>query len=359
MSKAANDWALIVGVSRYREKRFGDLEGPERDARDFYAWVTSPKGGGITKKKQVRLILSPRHRATGSRAQGKAKPTVEQITDFFEELDRIAKSNAAKKRTGLSVGRRLYIYMSGHGFKPSDSETALLTANAQMDALHHLPGKAWASLFYKGLYFEEVLLFMDCCRPTVPKTPASEPILVIPPNPKYKDFGKCFFAFACTSGRLARERVMDDGKVRGVFTTALLEGLGGAAITDPNAKEVSTADLRNYLYNSVDSFTDPRNPAAKLRPVVEPSQNETIDFVIGKAAPKTFAVRVHLPAGSKGKTLNLRRGNLKVFRSHVADSRYWDLSLPIGFYGVEIIGGSVPMLDFEVKAVKATQHVRF
>ncbi len=349
-NQGARDWALIVGVSHYRDQRFGDLQGPERDAKDFYAWVTSPTGGGIRRKRQVRMILSAR--------SAKPKPTVEQITEFFEDLESLAKTNAAKEK-GFTIGRRLYIFLSGHGFKPTDEETALLTANAQMEALHHLPGKAWANLFYKGLRFEEILLFMDCCRPTVPKTPLSAPLLRIAPDPKYRDVGKVFYAFATTSGRSARERVMDDGKVHGVFTRALLEGLRGAALTDPNRTDVSTSDLRQYLYNSVESFTDPQDPASKLRPVVEPSQNETIDFVIAKATPKTFAVRIHLPAGSKGRTVNLRRSGLRIVRSDQAASSTLDVSLPTGLYGVEIVGGTVPMKEFEVMASKALQHVRF
>lgn len=355
-SGGTRDWALIVGVSRYRDRRFGDLEGPERDARDFYAWVTSPAGGGITNKKQVRLILSPK--AGANKKQSKAKPTAEQITEFFEGLEELAKTNAAKKK-GLRIGRRLYVFLSGHGFKPTDEETALLTANAQMEALHHLPGKAWVNLFYKGLRFEEVLLFMDCCRPTVPKTPLSAPLLRIAPDPTFRDVGKVFYAFATTSDRSARERKMDDGKVHGVFTTALIEGLNGAAITDPKQTTVSTADLRNYLHNSVERFTDPKNPAAKLRPVVEPSQNETVDFVIGKAKAKMFQVRIHLPAGSKGRKVNLRRSGLRIEKSFKAASATLDVLLPTGLYGVEIVGGTVPMKDFEVKASKAPQHVRF
>lgn len=350
------DWALIVGVSRYREKRFGDLEGPERDAREFFAWVTSPQGGGIKNRRHVRLILSPRG-GKGKPAH-KPKPTAEQITEFFEELEEVAKANAAKGK-GLKVGRRFYIFLSGHGFKPTDEETALLTANAQMDVLHHLPAKAWANLFYKGLRFEEIVLFMDCCRPLVPKTPIVPPLLKIAPDPSYRNVGKVFYAFATSSGRTARERAMEDGKVRGVFTAALLEGLKGAAATDPDRKEITTADLRNYLYNSVERFTDPKNPAVKLRPVVEPSQNETLDFVIGRAEPKTFPVRIHLPAGSKGRTVNLRRANLKIFRDYVAESRTLDVSLPIGLYGVEIVGGLVPMKELEVKASTGLQHVRF
>lgn len=355
-SQGARDWALIVGVSRYRDTRFPTLQGPERDAREFHAWVTSPKGGGITKKSQVKLIVSPK--AGGSRSGAKPKPTVEQITEFFEELERLAKTNAARKNS-LRVGRRLYIFLSGHGFMPTEEETALLTANAQMEMLHHLPGKAWANLFYKGLRFEEILLFMDCCRPMVPKTPLSVPLLRIAPDPKYREMGKVFYVFATTSDRSARERVMDDGKVHGVFTRALLDGLTGAAITDPNQTDVSTADLREYLYNSVESFTDPKNPTARLRPVVEPSQNETIDFVIAKAKAKTFAVRIHLPAGSKGRRVNLRRSALKIVQSYQAGSNTLDVSLPTGLFGVEIVGGTVEMKEFEVKASRALQHVRF
>jgi hypothetical protein len=55
-----------------------------------------------------------------------------------------------------------------------------------------------------------------------------------------------------------------------------------------------------------------------------------IDFVIGKAAPTTFAVRIHLPADSKGRTVNLRRGGLKIVRSYTAASRTLDVSLSTG-----------------------------
>src|SRR5688500_746451 len=126
-SPGARDWALIVGVSRYRDRRFGDLERPERDARDFYAWATSPTRGGITNKKHVRLMLSPDEGA--NKKNSKRKPRSEQITECLEELEELAKTNAAKKKK-LRIGRRLYVSLSAHGFKPTDEETALLTANA-------------------------------------------------------------------------------------------------------------------------------------------------------------------------------------------------------------------------------------
>jgi hypothetical protein len=55
---------------------------------------------------------------------------------------------------GAVVGRRLYLYFAGHGFAPTDTETALLMANAtRTRGGHHIPGRSYAEWFYRAGYF--------------------------------------------------------------------------------------------------------------------------------------------------------------------------------------------------------------
>ncbi|RLE67339.1 MAG: hypothetical protein DRJ45_09675, partial [Thermoprotei archaeon] len=49
-------WALVVGISDYRDQNILDLKYPEEDAKAFYDFLTSPDGGGFPRD-HVRLLL--------------------------------------------------------------------------------------------------------------------------------------------------------------------------------------------------------------------------------------------------------------------------------------------------------------
>lgn len=353
-TKVNDYYALVVGVSRYPEKEFGDLGGPETDAQAFHDWVVSPGGGGVARNR-AKLILSSQFKVATRPLS--AKPTVEAIQRFFEQLHEVAKRND-ENGEGLTVGRRLYLYFGGHGFMPADDETALLTANASVDLPHHVPGKAWANLFYRGFYFEEILLFMDCCRLPLARAIPNRPALQIAPNPMAGTNGKRFFAFACPSGRAARERVMAGGVSRGVFTTALLEGLRGGA-TNVVTGDITTGDLRNYLHNNMQGFLAPedlKNPQlAELRPVIEPPLGEMRDFLVVRTPPTLYPIRVPLPESATGKTVNVRSGTPvdgsfpRVSTTTGAPPSAL-FSLPVGLYLIEVVGGDEGFRSFEVKA---------
>lgn len=356
------DWALTVGVSVYPAPELGDLDGSETDAQDFHAWVTSKDGGGITSKRRAKLVLSSHFKRPFSSIVT-AKPTAEAISRFFETLHAVA-LKSEEKGDGLVVGRRLYIYFSGHGFAPSQDETALLMANfSPNQPKHYIPGKAWANLFFGASYFEEILLFMDCCRTRLGQTIPNPPSLTLPPSPT-ADQVKRFFAFATGWGKISRERVMQDGKSHGVFTSALMKGLRGAAGING---EVSSLRLRSYLINNMKTFLtaeDLVNDSIPKEPVVEPPMGEAPDFLIVKTPAEEFPVRIHLPVGVTGLTVNLRLGEtlngekFPVVRSGLAQPPLWETTLPWGLYLAEIVGGP-PLVAFEVNAGQGGTDVHF
>ncbi len=50
-------WALIVGISQYRDSRIPGLRYADEDARSFYEWIVSPEGGRYAPSR-VKLLLN-------------------------------------------------------------------------------------------------------------------------------------------------------------------------------------------------------------------------------------------------------------------------------------------------------------
>src|SRR6266540_812235 len=168
------DRATVVGVRVYPGLQ--DLDGPENDAIAFRDWLVDPNGGGLPgDADHVRLILSSDFRPPFSEL-AKALPTNMELERAFEWLDDQAEMNF-KAGKGRIIGRRLYLYFSGHGFAPGKDDAALLMANAAPRRIaQHIAGRLWAEWFYEAGYFEEIALFMDCCRDsytTVPLRPVT------------------------------------------------------------------------------------------------------------------------------------------------------------------------------------------
>lgn len=101
------DWALVVGINHYPSAGVQELEGAVHDAEEFYTWVTDPKGGDVDEKHAKILKTND--------GPDKSRPKMQQIEDFFDEL-----MDAPTDQ----VGRRLYLYLSGHGIAPA-TQTAL------------------------------------------------------------------------------------------------------------------------------------------------------------------------------------------------------------------------------------------
>jgi hypothetical protein len=295
MSATDTDRAIVVGVNWY--PGLTNLDGPLNDARAFRDWLVS--GGGLGAS-QVRLILSP---DPPPAAGAPPQPLVAEVQDTFNELDDLAQASAAQGR-GLRAGRRLYLYFSGHGFAPLLGQTALyqvalLMANATRQRVgYHILGRAYADWFFRAGYFDEILLFMDCCREAYPLAPLNPPHFADKNDPNAVNRVRYFYGFGTKWSRLSRERPMPQfrGQVRGVFTTALLAGLNGAA-ADPTGR-VTAASLRNYLFAHMQDFlsdADRTNANVPKEPDSVPYPDDGSQLVIVDGlGPATVTVR---PAG--------------------------------------------------------------
>src|SRR6266508_5839462 len=143
------DFAVIVGVQRYpgfgpSPEQPADLKGPDRDAAAVRAWLTDPAGGNLPAA-NVRDFRSAAY--PDPFPDGRAAPRKGDVLGAFRWLDRIALERN-KRFEGLAVGKRLYLYVSGHGFGRRRTEGSLFMANATRSRAWHLEASAWVEWFY-------------------------------------------------------------------------------------------------------------------------------------------------------------------------------------------------------------------
>lgn len=300
------DHAIIIGLQNYPGLGDPALSGPEYDAREFEKWALAESGGAVPTGNINRILSSDFPPPFASLML--TRPTELEIINAFEHLHTIFRENL-KKGVEPKVGRRLYIYMSGHGIAPSPlgdatEESALLTSNVDPNQVklprYHIPGNYTATWFCRNDYFDEVLLFMDCCRDltTVPF------INVLFASTGTSVKAKKFCAFATKWSRRAREKSIN-GQMQGIFTKTLLLGLNGAAAErdpdDPQQGIITYESLQSYLVNNMKAFIDPqfRDDPKVQEPTIEYAAADKRSIIIRTALQK-FPVTINPPPGATG-----------------------------------------------------------
>jgi uncharacterized caspase-like protein len=342
MAKNDKDYAVIVGIKSYPYfDADGPLEGPENDARAFRDWVTSPTGGNVPNDKEhISLIVSSDY-VPPATTPDDARPMVIDVHNAFEKLQNKAEDNA-NKGNGLQVGRRLYIYMAGHGFAPRDDQTALLMANATRDrtgAIYHVLGQYTADWFFKAKYFEEVILFMDCCR-EVYKVMGLNMSFRESIGPGAVDKVRRFYGYGTKWSRLSREKEID-GARRGIFTVTLMKALEGGA-AEPDTGELTAQSLSDYLYTNMEKLLDDAeksNDDIPKEPEIDYYPKKGKGFVLMTMPVPEFHVTLHVPTASIGKAAQILDGarDLSVVKSTPAVSDPWVVDLKRGKYLVQVL----------------------
>lgn len=283
-----DDFAIVIGISAYPElgeppDPRADLDGPSRDAADIEAWLLDPRGGGLPAA-NVRSLTSDDF-PPSARARG-AGPTAQDITRLFEELEAIARAPDG------TIGRRLYIYMAGHGFSPRPTQGCLFMADATAVNRQNIWASQWLEWFQDAGYFREYVLWLDCCMNRGGGTAA--PVAfgwLASSNPA----GPTFIGFAAQRPLRAVERsIAAGGPKRGLFTWALIEGLRGAAANRYGV--VTGHSLADWLRNAIRSRMAPGD-LADSEVAKEPEIIREDDRVVfGRGLSRTYTVTVNRPA---------------------------------------------------------------
>jgi hypothetical protein len=262
---APDDYAIVVGINRYRTG-IDALQGAVNDATLFHEWAIDPDGGGLDPT-HAKLIVSP--------SQGPYDPSREdietEIMGFYERAN----------ETGRRIGRRLYLFMAGHGVAPPDgNDCSLIAANSFANPYWALQGVLTADRVRKQPFFVEVVLFMACCRDVDGSAPsysglpgAGQPL----PNSNYLHGMAVKWAKRAIEKELPHPFYPAKPSLwQSVFSHALLKGLR-SAVDDEG--RVTSLSLKNFVRKQVqallppddnrppDFFLDDSNPPIVFRDV--------------------------------------------------------------------------------------------
>ncbi|MEM9106879.1 MAG: caspase family protein, partial [Pseudomonadota bacterium] len=239
-----DDWAIVVGIGEYPNWNGLDaLEGAERDARAFHDWVTDPAGGAVPID-QAELLVTSDFKPFASPMD--AEPSKAKIDGQVREL--------ASRMNGARVGRRVYIYVSSHGFSPPDpDDIGCLTAEASDMFNMNIHANGVADVFFMKGLFDEVVLFADCCRTSIRQASLMNSGASNAVNAAVIGGRKRLYGFAASMTQKAMEVPDENGNKRGVFTMALLDGLRGKAESS-GATTVNSQDLERFLNFSMKDY---------------------------------------------------------------------------------------------------------
>lgn len=331
------DYAIVAGISHYPDPGIGSLNGTENDARAFHEWVTTK--GGVDAVRATLILSSQFARAI---EPIDALPDESIIVKAFRRLHDESQSQAKKNR-GPTIGRRLYIFLAGHGFVPQWKERvlALLTANAVETHPTHVAAPLYQRWARDAGVFEEVLLFMDCCATAGREVELTGPTFVMPKNIRAATNGRLFYAAACKPGLKTREQtVAVGGEVRGAFTLCLLDALSGLAaeggrITNNSLAKYLTEQLRTHL---APCDLDDDEIAKKADVNFEPS-GETFVLLEGFAEQDTHRyVTLRFKLSDVGKDFVVSFGLELLLEAKVPADATLQLRQRIGLYLVRVDG---------------------
>jgi hypothetical protein len=316
------DYAVVVGIGEY--PGLTNLAGPDTDAQAVHDWLVDPAGGDL-EEQNVELIRSAQFDPIDPQDPKPASGGVKAA------LLRIA------AKTQQAPGNRLYLYFSGHGFAPALEEGALFTAEASQLAPFHVYAHSWLKAFRRAGLFRDAVLWMDCCMNYQQSIMVDEAEMRI--SQSTKPPGPAFVGLAAQT-KSALEHTMADGKVHGVFTWTLLEGLRGGA-SDERGR-VTGESLKAFLQSAMPEFLPDevkRAAAVDLHPFVR--ADEGMVFTRFQERP-TYPVRLRVPSAAPGQRLHLWTGRPHVRAvSQDLGGPEWTGRLVRGLYVAEVPGANL------------------
>ena len=327
-------YAILVGIDSYPQLGQGNsplnLQGPRNDVEAIRAWLLHPAGGGFTNPDHIFDISGIPAGPAGS-----AVPTAAQLDDLIAKFDDIAQANRAARK-GLQVGRRVYIYMSGHGFSPGRQRACLFTADARERLGHNVHATGWLNWLQDSGYFREFVLWVDACMNRASFLQPHDPPLSLAAaaNPPLANF----VAFAAQRPLKAVEAPIaeDGGKTHGIFTWTLLEGLRGAA-ADVNGR-VTGRSLADWVRNAMSARFDSRDredrDVAQEPEVIQ--EDAGLIFARG-VAPPSYEMTLSFPPAAVGQEARVWAGTPpRIAQKFNVAGAPMKLALKPGLYLVEV-----------------------
>lgn len=334
------DFAVVVGINTYQDtKAFKDLEGPANDAEELIAWLKDPNGGGVPDAN-----VDPFVKLSNG---GRDKPTASEISGLLRDLF------TRDHEEDQPIGRRLYVFLAGHGFTNSLALSLLHAVDTRREVPAFVSGTQWLDCFHERALFDELVLCMDCCRDYEPNfDPPGRPCTnrLDPAGNSVKRL----YLLATGIGKGAYEQQFN-GKTHGLFSRALIDALREEAID---------GDGRMTAANVANVVSERLRPAATAGLNVFPDPFYTSDFVLFDNLPPR-RTHVELTATDPTTTIAVYAGDDRRLANPIAATgqanNVFTFDLPRGktyiAFARNAAGGMAGQLLFQVKNVSVQDKV--
>lgn len=356
MATHPNDYALTLGFDHYPNygSKGRPLSGAIADARAFHAWLTDPDVGGGVPGENCKLLVS---------SVQTADPPQPRQYRIDDALDAIWSRVKARRNDFGEEPRRFYLYFSGHGQAQTYNDVALCLPDwAQNRQGSALSFARYQDFLVECIGFQEVMIFLDCCRTRRVKAVGQRSVLTCAtPHDGVGSTG-IFVAQATEHGTRAFEAAVgvgvdDEPVVHGHFTEALLAALRGGAARPGGGVPLSA--LWTYLYKVVPRIAKRHDHEQAPRigsegfPPASPQEP-----VLGSAPPvEEVDVKITFTPSRRGE-ITLEGPDLKVIRSGDVSTGPWvDTLAPATYLLVE--RGTGDQLGLHLAPRQEEYHVEF
>ncbi len=229
------NYALVVGINHYNKR---PLKGAVNDATAFANWLKESKQ---VEEKNLKLLVS---------TEANEIALDHHIDKAFLEILKDANVHAEEKN-------RLFFYFSGHGIGVSYSNTGLCLRMWDNELPNYnISSNAYSDLLVNKAVFDEIIIFLDCCRDydflIDPRKPALDTGFV---GTRQTSYLICYSTvYGKVSHEIKKDPENDDPENRrGAFTSFLLEGLKGDADVDGDGA-VSGDDLLKHINSNFKTY---------------------------------------------------------------------------------------------------------
>lgn len=302
-------WAIIVGINEYPVNAGQTvLKGAVADAIDFADWALHPAGGAVPPE---RLFLWTHPKAValppsvtaylgattankwwdedavdpaGTRADFARAPRERTLIETTLRAGREAADDILDNPADGSP-RRCYVFFAGHGVQSNvtgstaDTQTCYVVGDFRPTAAT-VRGLIPCEDLKRALLnagFDQVFMFLDCCRVSLTKLNMPAPVIGSP-NTRQPPAPIWGVGSAAQKDKPAFETV--GPPVRGAFSQTLLNGL--RTVRDPQTSALSMESLKLYVRDNIGTACLPN----EQRPSFTGDPNEPLpDLIVGPVIP--------------------------------------------------------------------------
>ncbi|MEC5166930.1 hypothetical protein RCH18_002679 [Flavobacterium sp. PL11] len=252
------NYAIIIGIDHYEKK---PLSAAVSDAKGFARYLFSKKlvsasAATIEKFRGEHTEINIDNALINNTADDNLQLLISESTNEIadnRDIDKVINNIIQDAKKHRAEKNRLYFYFAGHGIGVSYEKTALCLRLWPEWVNHCISSADYKSWFINKGVFDEILIFLDCCREYDQNIDAKSPMPDWETPIGDKKSPSILICNATMYGKLSYEVGVD--KKRGAFTSFLMDSMNGDADLNNEGRITSDA-LKKHINKNFESYAN-------------------------------------------------------------------------------------------------------